>query len=210
MQKSAYLLILLALCILCPTGNTFSQTIYEEYLSQSKASQTGINLSGITTGSGLGLSLNPSFFYRYKKNAVAIGPNIQRVQMNLSGLQGYFQHDFVSNFRQMIWYYHLNLLYHMQANLGPISNDQYRNIYGSGSDFKYRALEHYMGLGFKKCLSDYIFLDTGVGIGAYYILNSEEQPNKVPFKSELDLSLMIKVGLSYDFHKKSTNGPGIY
>lgn len=159
----------------------------------------GINISGLTTASGLGLNLNPSFYYRHKKNMLAIGPNLQRDNMHLSGIQGYYEHLLNTSIKNFLLYYQLNLIYHHRANLGTISSDQYKNIYGTRNDFKFRTFEHYMGLGLKRNLSDHINFDGGLGIGAYYTLNAFEQPNKVPFKMDNDLSFMLKIGLTYDF-----------
>jgi hypothetical protein len=159
----------------------------------------GINLSGLTTTSGLGLNLNTSFFYRFHKNIFAIGPNFQSNTMNLTGLQAYYQRELNLYIYQLKLYYQIHVLYQHNAMLGPTSNDQYRNIYGSELNFKHQALEEYMGLGVRKPLSDHICFDSSIGIGAYHMLNASQRPNQVPFKSENDLSFMLKIGLTYDF-----------
>jgi hypothetical protein len=161
----------------------------------------GINFSGLTSGSGHGVNINPSFFYRFKKNLIAIGPNIQRDYFNLSGIQTYYQHDFAANFNQWILFYHMNILYHMKANLGPTGTEQYINIYGNISDFKYNTFEHYMGFGLRKTIAEQLNFESSIGLGAYYTLNAFEQTNQIPFRADNDLSLMLKFGLTYDFKR---------
>jgi hypothetical protein len=159
----------------------------------------GFNVSGLTTSSGFGMNLNPSFYFRHQKSLWAIGPNIQSNRMRPTGLQGYFQHDIISNLNQFNIFLHFHIMYQHNATLGPISSDQYRNIYGYNLTFKHKALEEYIGLGFRKAMSERMSFDMCLGIGAYHVLNADERPNKVPFKSENDLSLMLKVGMTYDF-----------
>ena len=157
----------------------------------------GFNMAGVYTGSSLGLNLNPSMYYRFSKNLIALGPNIQRDNFNVSGVQSYFQHDLAANFKKTIIYYHINMLYHVRANLSPVGLIQYRNIYGQEFNMKYSAFEHYMGFGLRKNLSDHLNFDTSIGAGAYYTMNAEQQPHQVPFRPSDDFSLLLKIGITY-------------
>lgn len=155
----------------------------------------GFNLAGAYTGSSLGLNLNPSVYYKFRKNLIAFGPNIQRARFNVSGVQGYFQHDLASSFKKMIVYYHINLLYHISANLesAPINN-------GPTSNLKHNAFEHYAGFGVRKDLTEQLYFDTSLGVGAYYTMN-ESFLKQTPLRSDNDFSLLIKLGLTYNLTK---------
>jgi hypothetical protein len=161
----------------------------------------GLNFSGLATGSGLGINYNPSFFYRYKKNLFALGPNIQRDNFHFSGLQGFFQRDLAISPESWILYCHAVLLYHISALLGPSGMEQHFNLHGTINSFRYNTLEHYAGFGMKKILTDNIHFDTSIGLGAYYTFNGNQQELKPPFRSDNDLSLMLKLGLTYDLRR---------
>ncbi|MDQ3192056.1 MAG: hypothetical protein M3Q58_10720 [Bacteroidota bacterium] len=162
----------------------------------SKSDKTyGLNLAGVYTGSALGLNINPSAFYKFRKNLLAFGPNIQQGDFNFSGVQGYFQHDLASTLRKTMFYYHINLLYHISANLNKV---QINN--GQTMDQKHNAFEHYAGIGMRKVITEQFYFDSSLGVGAYYTLN-DKYVNQMPLRSDNDFSLLIKFGLTYDFKK---------
>jgi hypothetical protein len=201
-MKNLSIIILLFLC-----NASYSQT-YDYIpddniipLSSIKNKRYGIDLSGLATGSGLGLNFNPSVIYRYRTNLFAIGPNIQRDNLHFSGLQSFYQRDLTVSYESWVLYCHAILLYHLSASLGPSGMEQHFNFHGTLNDFRYNAIEHYTGFGVKKMIADNIHFDTSIGLGAYYTLNGDKQTAKTPFRSDNDVSLMIKLGLTYDFKR---------
>jgi hypothetical protein len=182
-----------------------AQQIYvDEDDSKSKLMSVvyGFNFMGIASGSGHGVNLNPGLYYRFKRNALSFGPNVQQENMNVSGIQSSYHHYLAANSRDMLLYYHVNMIYHVKANLGPVSSDQYQSLHGAPPGFSYNTFEHYMGFGIKKLMSDNIHVDGGIGVGAYYTMNSSEMVSRPPFRADNDFSLMIRLGLSYDLKKK--------
>ncbi len=159
----------------------------------------GINIAGAYTGSALGLNLNPSIYYTFRKNLIALGPNIQRERFNLSGIQGYFQHDLASNLSKMNIYYHINLMYHLSADLKPSSSGPNTNINGTAP--KQNTIENYLGFGLRKNMHEQFYLDTSFGVGTYYTINGQDYINNFPLRPESDFSLLIKLGITYDFKK---------
>jgi hypothetical protein len=199
---------LVILYLIFPSANSFAQILNQNFYDDHDTvipfgtkNTYAFNLSGVGTGSSFGMSLNPSLCYKHKKHLLAFGPNIQRDHFNISGLQTYYQKDFAASINNLVLYYHLNLIYHFGAFLGPSAMERHMNIYGSRTDFRFNTFEHYAGFGARKVMSDQIYLDTSIGLGAYYTMNGGQQELRVPFRADNDFSLMLKIGLTYDLRK---------
>jgi hypothetical protein len=196
-----HILVFLIICCL-PTISAQESYTYEDPNTKLLSTVYGFNFMGVASGSGHGVNLTPGFYYRFKRNSLSFGPNVQQENMNVSGIHSSYQHYLAANAKDMFLYYHINMIYHVRANLGPVSSDQYQSIYGNPSGFKYNTFEHYMGFGIRKLLSDNINVDAGIGVGAYYTINGSELVTRPPFRADNDFSLMIKLGLTYDLKSK--------
>lgn len=165
--------------------------------------QIGFSLSNSVTGSGTGSLYTTSFTANWERSTVAVGVNLQKRNLNLSGTSVAYiftPNPFMGDRgRRCEIFFYANMHYSHSAFLGknkvkqeefvsPESNVNFQEI-------KLRLIEEYVGFGINHHVVENLNFSASIGVGAFHTLNK----HAVLYRDDNDACIQLKWGFSYVF-----------
>jgi hypothetical protein len=198
-SKILTLFVLIAFCV---SGHrALGKDVPEGYL--------GIRASTAIAASRFGTIYSPAMTYRSGRNTMSLGATFQKKdKFSLSGFQLTYEYTLLDPLLQndcnLDWfelYSFIHLGYHDRVFLGKQVCDEEnicnKELKTDPAQLKLKAIEGYVGFGFRIKLYKNLKWFNVIGLGGYDVLNSTEGL----FYTNRSAGIMVKTGLSYQFDK---------
>lgn len=152
------------------------------------------------TGSGLGGNVCPSLAITYKKSTLSVGPNFQRPQMKLSGVQANYRYSAAKSYNgKRELFFAGNVTYHtnacMSASYIDIEESSRPEVNCNYKEMRLKVLEGYAGIGVKMNPTERFSAGFSAGMGAFNTLNKDY--DKEMFRQKSSAVLQLRVFLTY-------------
>ena len=137
----------------------------------------GIGVSGSISNDGFGLNMSPCFSIRHKLSTLSVGPNMQMLKGNFSGINFSYEYTFdtIERCKNMQMFLQSNITYDMGAYLNSKGvaderafSENYSGVNVAGiENWKFKIIEYSAGFGIRKEFNNFE-LSASVGIGGFH------------------------------------------
>ncbi len=181
-------------------------------MSAAKAQTSYLSVQVISdfTGSGLCGNVSPSLAWTKNQHTFNVGPNFQRKNMDLSGLQTNYRYTAARSMKgKFELYFSANFTYHFAARMSnsyvEIENASYKGEHPEQevrdySTMRLKVMESYAGFGLKANLAKNLSACAGIGMGAYHTCNKDYDTEMYREKSAV--SMRFNFILMYHFKRE--------
>jgi hypothetical protein len=158
----------------------------------------GFSSTIVQTNSGFGPALGMSFNVTDNRKMLSAGLLLSNDPGNtLSGLRFEFKYE-LSNNRRSAFHYYIQTQHMLRRDRTSYANflksKGIETTTTNATQMEMRSVEHYIGLGSEIRLIDGLYLDTGIGVGAYIA-----SPKKLQSDSESFIGAKTTTGFGYTF-----------
>lgn len=196
-------------CILLNLFNAKSQSrhLYQYsqsqfYSFQSTTPKIGVGLSESVSANGHGYTTHLKFKYKKLSNEYIFGLNFQNENRVFAGCYLGIQKYLGGKYEPQNLYFHTSFRIYANCVLCERLNSQFHDSEYLGELEKFLTTDLYLGFGLKKHLSQNVYIDSKIGIGAYYnnVRNTDNRKTVDNlFRNDIGIGSLFEFGIHYEF-----------
>ncbi|HET6243167.1 MAG: hypothetical protein H0V01_01255 [Bacteroidetes bacterium] len=140
---------------------------------QNNSIKYGASINKTFTGSGVKTLISPSVSVQKERFSLSAGPNIKNVNFDLSG--GHLEVRFLPPIENptVSLFFHYSSVLNVHTTMNYSCEVERKVNLSEKLDQRVNAYEHYVGFGIENTLTNAIFLQTSIGVGAIHTTFSD-------------------------------------